>query len=247
MSGKASVPTAIDWTFDAQCAAQHAAQYVVCGVDEAGRGPLCGSVVAGACILPSLADVSEEDRAVLSMLNDSKKLTEKKRERLYEVVCRIAPAYGIGEASPGEIDEINILNASLLAMRRAVHALQTIAADNISALLLIDGNRTGDFPYPSMTVVHGDALSPSIAAASILAKVTRDRLCKEWDGQYPGFGISGHKGYPTQAHMLAVYAHVRAGGTLPPIYRRSFLGFLERDRDALEEKYQSMQRLCEEQ
>lgn len=220
MREKAPVPACLDWTFDGTFGC------TVCGVDEAGRGPLCGSVVAGACILPD--SLSAEDRQALSMLNDSKKLSEKKRAFLYDVICRIAVAYGIGEASPAEIDAMNILNASLLAMRRAVETVQRSIRET-PIQLLIDGNRTGDLPYPARPVIHGDALSPSIAAASVLAKVTRDRKCLVWEQQYPGYGIAGHKGYPTAAHRALIREKVTAGETLPEIYRRSFLGFAYRE------------------
>ena len=180
----------------------------VCGCDEAGRGPLCGPVVAAAVILPR--GISIEG------LNDSKKLTEKKREALFDVICEKALAYAIAEATPEEIDEINILNASMLAMRRAVDAL-SIKAD----FALIDGNCSRGFTIPTETVVKGDAKSLSIAAASILAKVTRDRGCILLDEQYPEYGIAKHKGYPTKDHMEAVIKYGPA-----PIYRRSFLKFL---------------------
>ena len=182
----------------------------ICGVDEAGRGPLCGPVVAAAVILPLGLEIEG--------LNDSKKLSEKKREALFDIICEKAIAYAIAEASPAEIDEINILNASMLAMRRAVEALK-IPAD----FALIDGNCSRGFNIPTETVVKGDAKSYSIAAASILAKVTRDRGCIELDREYPQYGIAKHKGYPTKDHMDAVREHGPA-----PIYRRSFLKFLDK-------------------
>ena len=182
----------------------------VCGCDEAGRGPLCGPVVAAAVILPR--------DTVIEGLNDSKKLSEKKREALFEVIKEKALAYAIAEASPAEIDEINILNASMLAMRRAVDAL-SVKAD----FALIDGNCSRGFEIPTETVVKGDAKSASIAAASILAKVTRDRQCMELDKEYPEYGIAKHKGYPTKDHMDAVRKYGVA-----PIYRKSFLKFLEK-------------------
>ena len=182
----------------------------ICGCDEAGRGPLCGPVVAAAVILPLGLEIEG--------LNDSKKLTEKKREALFDVICEKAVAYAIAEASPEEIDEINILNASMLAMRRAVEALK-VPAD----FALIDGNCSRGFNIPTETVIKGDAKSYSIAAASILAKVTRDRGCIELDRAYPEYGIAKHKGYPTKDHMDAVRAHGPA-----PIYRKSFLKFLEK-------------------
>ena len=180
----------------------------VCGCDEAGRGPLCGPVVAAAVILPR--------GIVIEGLNDSKKLTEKKREALFDVICEKAIAYSIAEATPAEIDEINILNASMLAMRRAVDGLKTKAD-----FALIDGNCSRGFTIPTETVVKGDARSLSIAAASVLAKVTRDRGCLLLDEQYPEYGIAKHKGYPTKDHMDAVKKYGPA-----PIYRKSFLKFL---------------------
>ena len=183
---------------------------MVCGCDEAGRGPLCGPVVAAAVIL--------DPDDVIEGLNDSKKLTEKKREKLFDIIKEKALAYAIAEASPEEIDDINILNASMLAMRRAVDALP-IKAD----FALIDGNCSRGFTIPTKTVVKGDALSSSIAAASILAKVTRDRMCIEHDTLYPEYGIAKHKGYPTKDHMDAVRQHGPS-----PIHRRTFLKFLEK-------------------
>ena len=183
---------------------------VVCGVDEAGRGPLAGPVFAAAVILP--------ENYAHEILNDSKKLSEKKRDALFEVIKEKAVAYAIAEASPAEIDEINILNASMLAMRRAVEALP-VKAD----FALIDGNCSRGFTIPTETVVKGDAKSCSIAAASILAKVTRDRQCEELDKLYPQYNIAQHKGYPTKAHMDAVREHGVA-----PIYRKSFLKFLDK-------------------
>ena len=182
----------------------------VCGCDEAGRGPLCGPVVAAAVILPPDLEIEG--------LNDSKKLTEKKRDALFDVIKEKAIAYAIAEATPEEIDEINILNASMLAMRRAVEALP-VAAD----FALIDGNCSRGFTIPTETVVKGDAKSMSIAAASILAKVTRDRQCEELDRLYPEYGIAKHKGYPTKDHMDAV----RKLGPAP-IYRKTFLKFLDK-------------------
>ncbi len=182
----------------------------VCGTDEAGRGPLCGPVVAAAVILPRDTEIEG--------LNDSKKLTEKKREKLFDVIKEKAIAYAIAEASPAEIDEINILNASMLAMKRAIEALP-IKAD----FALIDGNCSRGFEIPTQTIVKGDAISSSIAAASILAKVTRDRQCAELDKLYPEYGIAKHKGYPTKDHMDAVRKYGPA-----PIYRMTFLKFLDK-------------------
>lgn len=180
----------------------------VCGCDEAGRGPLCGPVVAAAVILPR--------DAVIEGLDDSKKLTEKKREKLFDIIKEVAIAYAVAEASPAEIDEINILNASMLAMRRAVEMLP-IKAD----FALIDGNCSRGFEIPTETVVKGDSKSYSIAAASILAKVTRDRGCAELDREYPMYGIAKHKGYPTKDHMDAVRKYGPS-----PIHRKTFLKFL---------------------
>lgn len=183
----------------------------VCGCDEAGRGPLCGPVVAAAVILPR--------GLVIDGLDDSKKLTEKKREALFDVICEKAVAYAIAEATPEEIDEINILNASMLAMCRAVEALPHPAD-----FALIDGNCSRGFNIPTETVVKGDSRSYSIAAASVLAKVTRDRGCLELDRAYPEYGIAKHKGYPTKDHMNAVREHGAA-----PIYRKTFLKFLDKN------------------
>jgi len=209
-----------DYTFDADYAKQYG---VVCGTDEAGRGPLAGSVVAAAVVLP--------DGCVIEGLDDSKKLTEKKRGKLFDEIRQTAVAYGIAEASHEEIDGMNILAASLLAMRRAADQVKAQLAERGMEIgvVLIDGNRQSDFGVPSVTVVHGDAISQSIAAASVLAKVTRDRQMTELDQQYPEYGFAIHKGYPTPAHKLAVYEYGPC-----PIHRRSFLGFLERDREKLE-------------
>ena len=181
----------------------------VCGVDEAGRGPLCGPVVAAACILPA--------GLVIEGLNDSKKLTEKRREELFDTIKERVLAYSIAEASVEEIDAMNILEADLLAMRRAIAGL-SIPAD----FALIDGNIARDFPIPTRAVIHGDAICPSIAAASILAKVTRDRLCIELDRAYPQYGIAQHKGYGTKAHMEALRAYGPS-----PIHRKKFIRFLD--------------------
>ncbi len=186
----------------------------ICGVDEAGRGPLCGPVVAAACILP--VDYVPEG------LNDSKKLTPKKRDKLFDEIRQHALAYCIAEASVEEIDALNILEADLLAMRRAIEGLQ-IPAD----FALIDGNIARDFSIPAEAVIGGDALSPSIAAASILAKVYRDRQCVELDRLYPQYGIAKHKGYGTKAHMDALRAYGPS-----PIHRKQFIRFLDREKEA---------------
>ena len=163
----------------------------VCGIDEAGRGPLCGPVYAAACILP--------DGLVIEGLNDSKKLTAKKREKLFDVICSEAIAYCIASASVEEIDELNILEADLLAMRRAIDGL-AVKAD----FALIDGNCSRGFSIATQTVVGGDAKSMSIAAASILAKVTRDRMMVEYDRIYPEYDLASNKGYGTKKHLLAL-------------------------------------------
>lgn len=177
---------------------------VVCGADEAGRGPLAGSVYAAAVILPQ--------GLVIDGLNDSKKLTEKKREKLFEIIKAEAISYGIAYATAAEIDELNILNASLLAMRRAIAML-----DPTPDFALIDGNQTRGFTLPVKAVVKGDSLSPSIAAASILAKVSRDRSCLELDAKYPEYGFAKHKGYPTKEHYEAIKTY-----GITPDHRRSF-------------------------
>lgn len=184
---------------------------VICGTDEAGRGPLCGPVAAAACILPR--------GFILPGLNDSKKLSEKKREELFEIIKENAVSYAIELVSNEVIDEINILNASQLAMRRSIERLSP-APD----LALVDGNVARSFPCKAVTVVKGDAKSPNIAAASILAKVTRDRLCEELHEMYPEYNIAKHKGYPTKEHMDAVRKYGPS-----PIHRLSFLGFLNKN------------------
>ena len=178
---------------------------LVCGVDEAGRGPLAGPVCAAAVILPPGLEIPG--------LNDSKKLTDKKRRELYDIMIEQAVSYGIAFASEQEIDEINILQATFLAMERAMQKLSPQPE-----LALIDGNRTKDFGLPVRTIVKGDSLSASIAAASILAKVTRDRLMEEYDAQYPQYGFAVHKGYGTKRH----YAALREYGPCP-IHRQTFL------------------------
>ena len=181
----------------------------VCGVDEAGRGPLCGPVVAAAVILP--CDL------VIEELNDSKKLTEKKREKLFDLICEKAVAYSIAYGTVEQINATNILEATLGAMHEAVDTL-SVKADHA----LIDGNISRGFSIPATPVVHGDAISPSIAAASILAKVTRDRLCIELDAEYPMYGIAKHKGYGTKDHMKALFEYGPA-----PIHRTKFIRFLD--------------------
>ena len=178
---------------------------LVCGIDEAGRGPLAGPVCAAAVILPPDCRIEG--------LNDSKKLTAKRREALYDIITEQALAYGIAFASEQEIDEINILQATFLAMARAMEKLTPQPE-----LALIDGNRAKDFGLPVRTIVKGDSLSASIAAASILAKVTRDRLMEQYDEAYPQYGFAIHKGYGTKRH----YEALREFGP-SPIHRMTFL------------------------
>lgn len=191
------------WNYEHRCFADGISP--VCGIDEAGRGPLAGPVCAAAVILPPDLEIEG--------LNDSKKLTAKKREALYESITAQAVAYGIAFASETEIDEINILQATFLAMRRAVEQLAAVPA-----LALVDGNREPPLPVPVRTIVRGDSLSASIAAASILAKVTRDRFMLEQDARYPQYGFAVHKGYGTKAHYAALTQYGAC-----PIHRRSFL------------------------
>ena len=178
---------------------------MVCGVDEAGRGPLAGPVCAAAVILPKGLE--------LPGLNDSKKLTDKKRRELFPLIKEQAIAYGIGLASHEEIDEINILQATYLAMERAIAQLEGKAD-----FALIDGNRAKDFGLPVRTVIKGDSLSASIAAASVLAKVTRDDIMLEMAEKYPKYGFEVHKGYGTKAHYEALRKHGHS-----EIHRMSFL------------------------
>lgn len=178
---------------------------VVCGVDEAGRGPLAGPVCAAAVILPKNLEIPG--------LTDSKKLTDKKRRELFPVIQEQAIAWGIGLATEKEIDEINILQATFLAMKRALSQLNVRPE-----LALIDGNRETDFGLPVKTVVKGDSLSANIAAASVLAKVTRDDMMVEMDREYPQYGFAVHKGYGTKAH----YEALREFGPCP-IHRMTFL------------------------
>lgn len=192
----------MDFSFETEAMAQ--GYGIVCGTDEAGRGPLAGSVYAAAVILPLGYEIEG--------LNDSKKLTEKKREKLFDIIIRDAVSYGIAEATAQEVDELNILNASLLAMRRAIAML-----DPQPDFVLVDGNQTRGFTIPVRAIVKGDALSPSIAAASILAKVSRDRSCLELDRLYPAYGFAKHKGYPTKDHYEAIRLH-----GITPAHRQSF-------------------------
>ncbi len=174
------------------------------GVDEVGRGPLAGDVVAAAVIL-------DPARPIVG-LNDSKKLTEKKREQLFDEIRNHALSYSIARATVAEIDSINILQASLLAMTRAVEGLQLVPEH-----VWVDGNKIPRWSYSAEAVVKGDSRVPAISAASILAKVTRDREMEAFEKVYPGYGFAGHKGYPTKMHMDAI---ARLGVT--PIHRTSF-------------------------
>lgn len=191
------------WTFEDKYYSQ--GFQLVCGVDEAGRGPLAGPVCAAAVILPAHIDIPG--------LNDSKKLSDKRRRELFPVIVEHALSYGIAFADEKEIDDINILQATFLAMERAISQLN-IRPD----VALIDGNRQKDFGLPVETVIHGDSLSASIAAASILAKVTRDDWMLKAAGDYPEYGFEIHKGYGTKAHYEALKAHGPC-----KIHRMSFL------------------------
>ena len=179
--------------------------HILCGVDEAGRGPLAGPVCAAAVILPR--------GTVIEGLNDSKKLSEKKREQLFDVICDTAVSYAIAFATVEEIEELNILHAAQLAMNRAIEEL-----DPKPDLAIIDGNQAGDIRFPHETVIKGDASCISIAAASILAKVTRDRFMLDMAQQYPMYHFEKHKGYGTKDH----YSALREFGPCP-IHRPSFL------------------------
>ena len=181
-----------------------ASDLLVAGVDEAGRGPLAGDVIAGAVILDPARPVAG--------LRDSKKLSHARRAQLAAAVREAALAWAIGRASVAEIDRLNILQASLLAMQRAVEGLHITPK-----MAMIDGNRCPKLTMPSEAVVKGDSKVPAIAAASILAKVSRDREMAAFELIYPGYGIGGHKGYPTPVHLEAL---ARLGPT--PIHRRSF-------------------------
>lgn len=178
---------------------------LICGVDEAGRGPLCGPVAAAAVIMPKDSRIEG--------VNDSKKLTEKKREALYEQIIKEAIAYSVCLIDNQEIDRINILNATLKAMEQAINGL-VVKAD----FALIDGNQNRGITTPNKTVVKGDAKSYSIACASILAKVSRDRLMDEYHRMYPEYGFLKHKGYGTKAHYEAIETY-----GITPIHRKTFL------------------------
>lgn len=194
------------WSTEESCFTQ--GYTLVCGVDEAGVGPLAGPVCAGAVILPR--------GWTAPYLNDSKKVTEKRREVLYEQITQAAVAWSVGWADEKEIDQVNILNARMLAMERAIQALPVRPE-----FALIDGNWNQGITVPNQTIVKGDGKSASIAAASILAKVSRDRLMCAMAERYPAYSFERHKGYPTKLH----YARLREFGPCP-IHRRSFLNKL---------------------
>ncbi len=177
---------------------------LMAGVDEAGRGPLAGPVVAAAVIL--------DDEHPIAGLADSKVLSEKRREQLFDEIRAKALCCCIAEASVEEIDELNILQATMLAMRRAVEGLRLKPAK-----VLVDGNRLPTLKIPAEAIVKGDAKVKAISAASILAKVHRDRLCQQWHARHPEYGFAGHKGYPTAEHLQALREH-----GLTPWHRRSF-------------------------
>ncbi len=196
----------IERTHNMQKYEREYAQYrYICGIDEAGRGPLCGPVVAGAVILPKDCDIL--------YINDSKKLSEKMREVLYDEITKGAVAWGVGIVSPQRIDEINILQATYEAMRAAIDKLKVTPDILFNDAVTIPGVDILQVPF-----VKGDAKSQSIAAASIIAKVTRDRMMEEYDKMYPEYGFAGHKGYGTKAH----YEALRKYGPCP-IHRKSFL------------------------
>lgn len=191
------------WCLERECHARGIG--LVCGADEAGAGPLAGAVYAGAVILP--------DGLALEGLNDSKQVSPKNRERLFDEIREQAVAWAVAWVDEGEIDRINILNARMLAMDKAIHLL-----DPAPEFALIDGNRNKGITIPNATVVKGDGRSASIAAASILAKVSRDRYMEELDRRYPEYGFARHKGYPTKAH----YEALRKYGPCP-VHRKTFL------------------------
>lgn len=194
----------MDW-FAYETAAQQNGYAVICGIDEAGRGPLAGPVFAAAVILP--------DHHGIEGLNDSKKLSEKKRELLFDEIIKTAVSYSVAFATEQEIDEINILQATFLAMKRACDGL-AVQPD----FALVDGNRMPPLDVPAQTVIKGDALSANIAAASILAKVSRDRLLYELDKLYPEYQFAKHKGYGTKLHVELLKQYGPC-----PIHRRTFL------------------------
>jgi ribonuclease HII len=201
-------PAPLLWAHDRLLLKEYPA---VCGVDEAGRGPLAGNVVA-ACVILDLS------RAPLAGLNDSKQVSAEAREALFAEIAGTAVAYGIGESTPEEIDRINILQATFLAMRRAIEAMDARSPLAAGGLLLVDGNqRVPELRCNQRCLVKGDGLSASVAAASILAKVTRDRQLVELHRVHPEYGFDAHKGYGTAAHRAAIARH-----GLTPFHRRSF-------------------------
>ena len=200
-------------TFEYEKQALSEGYNIVCGVDEAGRGPLCGPVCAAAVVLPTDCEIEG--------INDSKKLSEKKRDMLYDIIKEKALAYSVVMVDAATIDEINILQATFKAMRQAVEGL-SIKPD----IALIDGNQKPGLDIEERTLVKGDAKSISIAAASILAKVTRDRYCLEMDKKYPEYQFAKHKGYGTKQHMDALRTYGPS-----PIHRKQFIRFLDKDAD----------------
>ncbi len=202
MSVRTSEP--VDWLRYEREAIQEG-YALVCGIDEAGRGPLAGPVFAGAVIMPQ--------GCIIEGVRDSKRISEKKRELLFDVIKEKAAAWGIGFATEQEIDELNILQATFLAMRRAVESLTPQPL-----LALVDGNQAPPLPMKVRTIVKGDACCESIAAASILAKVSRDRLMRQIDTIYPEYGFAKHKGYGTAAHRAALQKFGPC-----PVHRRTFL------------------------
>jgi ribonuclease HII len=195
-SRRSSVPEQLSLSWDGDG--------LVAGVDEAGRGPLAGPVVAAAVIL--------DDERPIRGLADSKVLTARARQRLHDEICARALCVEVAWASPEEIDEVNVLQATLRAMSRAVHSLRLKPAR-----VLVDGNRLPTVAVPAQAIVKGDALVPAISAASIVAKVRRDAWCMEIHQQYPQYGFATHKGYPTAEHLQALRLHGPS-----PVHRRSF-------------------------
>lgn len=196
-----------DWFFEDKYYAE--GYSAVCGTDEAGRGPLAGPVCAAACVLPRVCEIPG--------LDDSKKLSEKRREALFPVITGLAESFAVAFASVEEIEELNILNASQLAMRRAVDEVARSSGGR-SMIVLVDGNIARGFSQPTETVIGGDSKSFAIAAASVLAKVSRDRLMYEADKLYPEYGFAAHKGYPTKEHRAAILKYGPC-----PLHRLSFL------------------------
>jgi ribonuclease HII len=199
------------WHYETQ--AKALGYKIIVGVDEAGRGPLAGPVVSGAVVLPH--------DCVLTGINDSKKLTEKQRDTLYPQIMETALAVATGLASPAEIDRMNILKAALLSMKRAVNNLSSSGGKIVPDYLLIDGKFTIDMPVQQTAIIKGDSKSISIAAASIIAKVTRDAIMRDLHKQYPEYNFKQHKGYPTKAHKEAILQYGAS-----PVHRMSFKGVI---------------------